>query len=61
MANAKCYSIKAGKISHPIKLGNVSGDVFDMIKNCLYITKKREYFNNCLFPHMTFANLRVSS
>jgi PmbA protein len=55
------YSIKAGKISHPIKLGNVSGDVFDMIKNCLYITKKREYFNNCLFPHMTFANLRVSS
>jgi predicted Zn-dependent protease len=55
------YYIKDGKISHPIKLGNVSGNVFEMIKNCLYVTKKREYFSNCLFPYMTFANLTVSS
>ena len=55
------YYIKDGNLSQPIKLGNVSGNIFKMINNCLYITKKREYFANDLFPYMTFKNLTVSS
>lgn len=55
------YYIRNGKIEHPIKLGNVSGNVFKMINNCQYISKEREYFENSLFPYMVFNNLTVSS
>ncbi len=55
------YYIRNGKIEHPIKLGNVSGNVLKMINNCQYISKEREYFENSLFPYMVFNNLTVSS
>jgi len=55
------YYIKDGKFDTPIKLGNVSGNVIEMIKNCLYISKEREFFANTLFPYMVFKNLTVSS
>ena len=55
------YYIKDGKFEHPIKLGNVSGNVLKMINNCQYISKEREYFENSLFPYMVFNNLTVSS
>ena len=55
------YYIKNGRIDTPIKLGNVSGNVINMIKNCLYISKEREFFANNLLPYMTFKNLTISS
>jgi len=55
------YYINDGKIEYPVKLGNVSGNVFKMIKNCLFISKEREYFGNSLFPYIAFGDLTVSS
>ncbi|MHA2179921.1 MAG: metallopeptidase TldD-related protein [Promethearchaeota archaeon] len=55
------YYIKDGKIESPIKMGNVSGNIIKMLKNCLYISKEREYFANNLLPYMAFKNLTVSS
>jgi PmbA protein len=55
------YYIRDGKFESPIKLGNVSGNVLEMIKNCLYISKEREFFGNNLLPYMVFKNLTVSS
>ena len=55
------YYIKDGKFENPIKQGNVSGNIIEMIKNCLYISKEREYFANNLFPYIAFKNLTVSS
>ncbi len=54
------YYIKNGKFENPIKLGNVSGNVLKMIKDCQYLSKEREYFENSLFPYMVFNNLAVS-
>ena len=55
------YYIKDGKIQNPIKLGNVSGNVLEMVKNCVYISKEREFTEDTLFPYMAFKNLNVSS
>ena len=33
----------------------------EMIKNCLFLTKEREFFNNTLFPYIAFGDLNVSS
>ena len=55
------YYINNGKIDYPVRLGNVSGNVFEMIKNCLYISKEREFFGNSLFPYIAFGDLTVSS
>ena len=55
------YYIKNGEFKNPIKLGNVSGNVLDMVKNCVYISKEREFIENSLFPYMAFKNLNVSS
>jgi predicted Zn-dependent protease len=55
------YYIKNGKFESPIKQGNVSGNVIEMMNNCLYISKEREYFANTLFPYIAFNNLTVSS
>lgn len=55
------YYIKNGEFKNPIKLGNVSGNVLEMVKNCVYISKEREYIENSLFPYMAFDNLNVSS
>ncbi len=55
------YYIKNGDIQNPIKLGNVSGNVLEMVKNCVYISKEREFIENALFPYMAFKNLNVSS
>lgn len=55
------YYIKNGEFLNPIKLGNVSGNVLEMLKNCEYISKEREFTENTLFPYMAFKNLNVSS
>lgn len=55
------YYIKNGKFEHPIKLGNISGNVLKMIGECQYISKEREHFENSFFPYMAFNNLTVSS
>ncbi|TFG18048.1 MAG: TldD/PmbA family protein [Promethearchaeota archaeon] len=55
------YIIKNGELTTPIKLGNVSGNSLEMIKNCLYISKEREFSQNTLFPYIAFSNLNVSS
>ena len=54
------YYIKDGQYQNPIKLGTVSGNILEMIKNCLYISKETEFAENSLFPHMVFSNLTVS-
>ena len=55
------YFIKNGQIDYPIKGGNISGNVLEMIKNCHYITKEREFSVNSLFPYISFKNLTISS
>jgi len=55
------YYIKNGELSTPIKLGNVSGNVLEMIKNCLFISKEREFSGDALLPYITFSDLEVSS
>ena len=55
------YYIKNGEFKYPIKLGNISGNVLEMVKNCVYISKEREFTENTLFPYMAFKNLNVSS
>jgi predicted Zn-dependent protease len=55
------YYIKNGKLEHPIKLGNISGNVIKMLGECQYISKEREFFEDSLFPYMVFNNLTVSS
>jgi predicted Zn-dependent protease len=55
------WFIKNGKIKNPIKLGNISGNIFDMLKNILYISKEREFSENTQFPYIAFSNLTVSS
>jgi len=55
------YYILNGEFQNPIKLGNVSGNVLEMVKNCVYISKEREFNENTLFPYMAFKNLNVSS
>jgi len=55
------YYIKNGEFKNPIKLGNVSGNVLEMVKNCVYISKEREFIENTLYPYMAFNNLNVSS
>jgi PmbA protein len=55
------YYIKNGEISTPIKLGNVSGNVLEMFKNCQYISKEREFSGNSHLPYIAFSDLNVSS
>ena len=55
------YYIENGEFKNPIKLGNVSGTVLDMVKNYEYISKEREFTGDTLFPYMAFKNLNVSS
>jgi len=55
------YYIRNGEFKNPIKLGNVSGNVLQMINNCKYISKEREFAENSLFPYIAFKNLHISS
>jgi len=54
------YYIQNGKYQYPIKGGNLSGNVLEMIKNCEYISKERRYSNNILYPYIAFNNLTIS-
>ncbi|TXT58862.1 MAG: putative Peptidase U62 modulator of DNA gyrase [Promethearchaeota archaeon] len=54
------YYIKNGEIQHPIKGGNISGSSLEMLNNCKYISKKREFSENSLFPYIAFDNLTIS-
>ncbi|MFX1375304.1 MAG: metallopeptidase TldD-related protein [Promethearchaeota archaeon] len=54
------YYIKNGELKNPIKLGNISGNVLEMIKNCQFISKETEYTENSLLPYISFSNLAVS-
>ncbi|TFG07785.1 MAG: TldD/PmbA family protein [Promethearchaeota archaeon] len=55
------YYIENGKFKYPIKGGNLSGNVLEMIKNCHLISKEREFSANTLFPYMSFTSLKISS
>ncbi|MFW9770944.1 MAG: metallopeptidase TldD-related protein [Candidatus Thorarchaeota archaeon] len=55
------YYIRNGEYKHPIKLGNVSGNILQMIKNILYISEEREFVENALFPYIAFTGLEISS
>lgn len=55
------YYIENGEFKYPIKLGNISGNVLEIVKQCLFISKEREYCQESYFPYITFKNLTVSS
>ncbi|MHA1269185.1 MAG: metallopeptidase TldD-related protein [Candidatus Helarchaeota archaeon] len=55
------YLIKNGNISTPIKGGNLSGNIFDMINNIESISNERRFEENTLFPYILFKNLILSS
>jgi len=55
------YFIKNGRLEYPIKGGNISGNVLEMIKNCQYISKERDFSLNSLFPSIAFKYLSISS
>jgi PmbA protein len=54
------YYIKNGEYQNPIKLGTVSGNVLEMVKNCLYISKETKFTENSLLPYVVFSNLTIS-
>lgn len=55
------YYIQNGEFKNPIKLGNVSGNVLQIVNNCIHISKEREFAENSLFPYIAFKNLHISS
>ncbi|TFF89001.1 MAG: TldD/PmbA family protein [Promethearchaeota archaeon] len=55
------YLIKKGEISNPIKGGNLSGNVFEMINNITNISKERKFEENVLLPYILCENLILSS
>lgn len=55
------YYIKNGEFQYPIKLGNISGNILEMINNCTFISKETEFIENSHLPYMVFNNLTVSS
>ncbi|MHA1278632.1 MAG: metallopeptidase TldD-related protein [Candidatus Helarchaeota archaeon] len=55
------YLIENGKISTPIKGGNLSGNAFEMIQAIEGITKDRLVEGKYKFPHIKFADLILSS
>ncbi|MFX1496147.1 MAG: metallopeptidase TldD-related protein [Promethearchaeota archaeon] len=55
------YYIRDGEFKNPIKFGNASGNILQMIKNILYISKEREFVENGLFPYIAFKGLEISS
>jgi len=55
------YYIRNGELKNPIKLGNASGNVLQIIKNILHISKEREFVENGLFPYIAFKGLQISS
>ncbi len=55
------YYIRNGKFKNPIKLGNVSGNVLQMINNYVYISKEREFAENSYLPYIAFTDLDISS
>ncbi|MBD3256293.1 MAG: hypothetical protein GF383_14440 [Candidatus Lokiarchaeota archaeon] len=55
------YYIKNGELRHPIKGGNLSGNILKMLSNCLYISRETEFAENSYFPSIFFDNLSISS
>lgn len=55
------YYINNGEFQYPIKGGNISGNVLEMVKNCQNISKESEFSLNSLFPYISFKNLTISS
>jgi predicted Zn-dependent protease len=54
------HYIKDGALQSPIKGGNVSGNVLEMIKRCLYISKERETVSSSQLPYIAFGGLTIS-
>jgi PmbA protein len=54
------YYIEKGKIQYAVQGGNVSGNVFKMLKECEYISKERDFAKNCLLPYIAFSGLTIS-
>ncbi|MBN1214274.1 MAG: TldD/PmbA family protein [Candidatus Lokiarchaeota archaeon] len=54
------YYIKNGTINNPIKGGNISGNILEMLKNCAYISKEQKFSENTYFPYIAFSNLKIS-
>ncbi|MFX0070104.1 MAG: metallopeptidase TldD-related protein [Candidatus Hermodarchaeota archaeon] len=55
------YFVENGEFKHPIKGGNISGNVLKMIKNCQNISKECEFSANSLLPYIAFNDLKISS
>ena len=54
------YMIENGEIGQPIKGGNISGNVYEMMKNVIGISKECHYFMNAKVPFMKFRDLTLS-
>jgi len=55
------YKIEDGRITKPIKGGNIGGNILEMIKNIKHVSKERKLVGNVLFPLMSFENLILST
>ncbi len=55
------YYIKDGELKYPIKGGNISGNVLQMLNNCECISKKCHFSENSYFPYILFSNLNISA
>jgi PmbA protein len=54
------YMVENGVIGQPIKGGNLSGNVYEMVKNISGISREREHIGNSLVPWMKFKNLTLT-
>ena len=55
------YLIKKGKRSSPVKGGNLSGNIFEMINSIEGISKEQITESNYKFPYIKFSGLVLSS
>jgi PmbA protein len=54
------YMIENGEIGRPIKGGNLSGNVYDMVKNVSGISNETDFISKSKVPWMSFKNLTLS-
>lgn len=54
------YMIGNGEIGQPIKGGNLSGNVYDMVKNITGISNTTEFISNSKVPWISFKDLTLS-
>ena len=55
------YMIENGELGRPVKGGNLSGNIYDMLKNIMAISKETRVVMNAQVPYIKFKGLNLST